>query len=185
MAFATPTYNDDMNTQLTLCLLAALTSVLPVSSAKAQRTPCEDLLHSIASAKTDVHAIVSTLNINGTASFAEFDLHKFPLSQSSPEGGLSTLDDSHYSLKVDGVREYFSDRRKGTDPFDPAQTDEINVEIQTGVGTPSRTRVFFTLVTHGSGQMELSPTCENDMIFGWGGPKEHNRDVYYVIKLLR
>src|SRR4029453_3543850 len=93
---------------------------------------CSQLVESVAAGKERVHAIVSTLNLNGTASFMDLDMAVF-----RTDGG---------GYRLDGVgKEFFGDRKKadGT-PFDPAQTDDTELEVLSPA-TPVGISVLFNL----------------------------------------
>src|SRR4030095_7256718 len=124
-----------------VCALMATVLLVQAPYAVAA-TACEELVQSVAwgteGVKAAVNAVVSTLNLNGTASYSEFHLFPFTLGHHEP------LNKSAFSLQADGAREYFGDRKRGNDPFDPTQTDEVGLLIQVGVSTDSEIRVTFT-----------------------------------------
>ncbi len=59
--------------------------------------------------------------------------------------------------------QYFNDRRQGGYPFDPARQDRLGLTINAQTG-----EVTLQLLSWGGSLMNVTPQCENGVMYGFG-----------------
>jgi hypothetical protein len=148
---------------------ASVAAVLFCNLAWSQTQDCRSVLNGVLGNADKIQITVSALHINGALGSAEGVL------------GKTIPGDAAGAYRLSGqLAEYFSDRLKNGHPGDPSTADKLQIEVPP---TPNF-QVRFTLLSWGNVTYTLIPTCDYDMMYGFGGPPGHVRDVFYTVKFL-
>lgn len=147
-----------------ILLSTGLACLLVPSFALAQKAACIELVENTLDTNSTMRAVVTTMNYRATATYMDFVLTKFPIT------------DNAYRLigKTDQV---FNDRRSpppASKPWDPNQVDKATLEL---LSSPGDFILRFRSLTW-NWSTSLRPTCERGTMYGW----DNEGKTYFVIR---
>jgi hypothetical protein len=143
--------------------------MLTATAAWADTEDCRGVLDQAFAGRNNVQVTVSALHITGSLGSAEGTLYEYALPALSALHVYGTL------------TEYFSDRLTDGHPGDPNTSEQLTIEIYPD--TPPFT-IAFRSDHWGSRKYTFVPTCDYDVMYGFGGPAGNVRDVFYTVKFL-
>jgi hypothetical protein len=150
---------------------AVLTMSLIAASKPTKPGDCGTLMTELFNHHGSIDVTLVSMNVNGVASYSKmFQLQRTGHREIRPAGTVRTL-------RGRG-KQQFNDRVAGEQPFNLAQSDDLQVDFASHSGTP---RVTFTLLSWNRGQIWFTPSCDGGLMHGWSD----NGRTYYTLHFTR